>query len=444
MRIFVLLLPLLLIGQNMTVYKDNIALVKEPVQWDVLPGVSEITYDQLPDGVIPNSPFLMLEDAVVHYQRFNNDVFRGNEYFKGKIGAYVYVRVHNDKIHEGTLIEFNNSSISLKTRKEIKTISRNRVDYMYTRDSETIPQLRPELAWDIYISKIPQTGSINGNLVYLSTGFDWNAVYRFILNGKKGELISEAVVSNSSNVDFTQYSMKLVEGNLQKKGTRPQPVYRAEARSGAMAYNTQSPPVAAESTLGDFHIFSLPEKIDLKQNQSVTVRLYEPRKVDFNRTFVFKNSERSKKEEPLQIEIQLANTKENGLNIPLPRGKISLYLQSPDGSLEYAGEDDLKQIPKGETATISGGRAFDVIGKRIVLHYDRQRKSEEASIEIIIKNKKNTAVNIRLEERIHGDWIVRNASDNYIKKDASTIYFPFTVEAGGSKTVTYTYRKEWK
>ncbi|MCH7612703.1 MAG: hypothetical protein IIB45_05025 [Candidatus Marinimicrobia bacterium] len=440
MRTLVLLLPLFLIGQTMTVYKDNIALVKVPVQWNVPSGISEITYDKLPIGLIPDSPFLMLEDVVIRYQRFNNDVFNGEKYFRGKIGAHVYVKVYDDKIHEGTLIEFSGSSISLKTRKEIMTISRNKVDYMYSRDSESKPQLRPELAWDIYMSKIPRTDSINGNLVYLSTGFDWNAVYRFILNGKKGELISEAVVSNASNMDFYQYSLKLVEGNLQKKGRRPQPVYRTKSRTSAL----EIAPVATEKELGDFHIYSLPEKIDLKQNQSVTVRLYEPRKVNFIKTYVFKNSERSKKEEPLQIEIQLANTEENGLNIPLPRGKITLYLQSPDGSLEYAGEDELKQIPKGETATISGGRAFDVIGKRIVLHYDRKRKSEEASIEIIVKNIKNAAVNIRLEERIHGDWIIRNASDNYIKKDASTIYFPFTVEAGGSKTVTYTYRKEWK
>ena len=111
MRIFVLLLPLLLIGQSMTVYKDNIALVKEPVQWDVLSGVSEITYDKLPDGVIPNSPFLMLEDAVVHYQRFNNDVFRGNKYFRGKIGEYVYVKVQNNKDRKSTRL--NSSHIPL-------------------------------------------------------------------------------------------------------------------------------------------------------------------------------------------------------------------------------------------------------------------------------------------------------------------------------------------
>ena len=423
----------------MTVYKDNIALVKEPVYWSVQAGLSEINYGQLPNGLLPESPFLSLSDATILYQRYNNNVFSGEKYFNNKLGQYVYVKIHNDKIQEGTLIELKGNSLSLKTRKDIITIARSKVDYMYTRDQETVPQLHPELAWDI---NSPMTGTISGDLVYLSGGFDWNAVYRFILNGDKGQLITEAIVKNSSNVDFSNFSLKLVEGNLQKKGGRPQPVYRAERSMSALTID--SPPVASEDALGDFHIYSLPERINLNQNQSVTVRLYEPKNVNYNKTYVFQNSERSKKEEPLKIEIKLANTAENGLDIPLPRGKVSLYLKSEDGSLEYAGEDELKQVPRGETATISAGRAFDVIGKRIVLHYDRQRKSEEASIEISVKNKREEKVDIRLVEQIRGDWIVRDASDNYIKKDASTIHFSFSLDAGDSKTVTYTYRKEWK
>ena len=439
MRIISLFLPIILLSQSMTVYKDNIALVKEPIYWSVQSGLSEITYDQLPNGLFPESPFLSLHDASILYQRYNNNVFSGKKYFNDKLGQYVYVKVHNDKIQEGTLIETKGSNISLKTRKDIMTIARSKVDYMYARDQQTIPQIHPELAWDI---NSPMIGTISGDLVYLSGGFDWNAVYRFILNGNKGELITEAIVKNSSNVDFSNFSLKLVEGNLQKKGGRPQPIYRTDRSMSAMT--AESSPVASEDVLGDFHIYELPERINLNQNQSVTVRLYEPKNVDYTKTYVFQNSERSKKEEPLKIEIKLANTAENGLDIPLPQGKVSLYLKSEDGSLEYAGEDELKQIPRGETATISAGRAFDVIGKRIVLHYDRQRKSEEASIEIIVKNKRDEKVDIRLAEQIRGDWIIRDASDNYIKKDASTIHFSFSLDAGDSKTVTYTYRKEWK
>ena len=438
MKALLLLIPFFLIGKTMTVYKDNIALVKEPVYWSVTGGRFEITYDHLPNGILPESPFLSLHDATIMYQRYNNDVFNGNQYFNEKLGQYVYVKVHNDKVHEGTLIEAGNSSISLQTKRDIITISRAKVDYMYSRDQQEDTQLRPELAWDI---NSPTTGTISGDLVYLSGGFDWNAVYRFILNGNNGKLIPEAIVTNSSNVDYAQFSLKLVEGNLKKKGGRPPAIYGAESRmSSAMA----APPVTSGQILGDFHIYSLPERIDLNRNQSVTVRLYEPRNVDYKKTYIFENTERSKKEEPLKIEIELENTAENNLDIPLPQGKVSLYLKADDGSLEYAGQDVLKQIPRGETATISAGRAFDVIGKRTVLHFDRQRKSEEASIEITVKNKRNEKVSVRLEEQIHGDWVIRDASENYIKKDASTIHFPITLDAGGTKTITYTYRKEWK
>ena len=47
------------------------------------------------------------------------------------------------------------------------------------------------------------------------------------------------------------------------------------------------------------------------------------------------------------------------------------------------------QIPRNETAIVSSGKAFDVTGKRKVLNYDRQRKSEEASISLVISNTLN-------------------------------------------------------
>jgi len=38
--------------------------------------------------------------------------------------------------------------------------------------------------------------------------------------------------------------------------------------------------------------------------------------------------------------------------------------------------------------------------------------------------------------------VIRKASSNYQKKDATTIQFSISVPANRSKTVTYTYRKE--
>ena len=84
-----------------------------------------------------------------------------------------------------------------------------------------------------------------------------------------------------------------------------------------------------------------------------------------------------------------------------------------------------------------------MIGKRRVVNFDRQRKSEEASIEILINNTKDEKINIRIEEKILGDWVIKDASNNYIKKDATTIHFPLSISKGKKAIVTYTYRKEW-
>jgi hypothetical protein len=182
--------------------------------------------------------------------------------------------------------------------------------------------------------------------------------------------------------------------------------------------------------------------LDFGKNEHITVRLYAPKLIDYSKTYVFKNAERSQKEEPLEIEYRVKNTVDNDLNIPLPQGRIELY-QSTEGGLEFTGEDQVKQTPKGETLTITAGRSFDVIGKRKVLNFERQRKSEEASIEVLITNTRDEEITVRLEEQIRGDWVIKEASDDYIKRDASTINFPFSLNAGETKSITYTYRKEW-
>ena len=65
-------------------------------------------------------------------------------------------------------------------------------------------------------------------------------------------------------------------------------------------------------------------------------------------------------------------------------------------------------------------------------------------IEIKVANARNEEVDILLVEHINGDWIIKDPSLNYQKKDASTIHFVFSVQPGETKSVYYTYRKEWK
>ena len=423
---------------TMTMYKDGFALIKQPVAWNMQPGESNISWDILPSGLIKDSPFLTLDNATVNMQRLNRDVFHFADRLYDFLGQTVDIKLINDKAMTGTLVEVTSNTITIQRRRSVISFNRNRIDYINAPGSLENVMYKPSLTWNISPKK--KLGPVRGSLINLSKGFDWNAIYRLILDesGNGGEFLAEAYINNNSNLDFENVSLQLVEGNLKQNGHMNVPPLMMKTID-----SSQENAEPQEDQLGDYHIYQLGGKIGLMGEESITTRLYASKRVSFEKTYLFENDERSQREEPLAIEYQIANIQNNNLGVPLPQGKIQLYQTGNQGNVEFVGEDEIRQVPKGATATIVSGRAFDVMGKRTVLNYDRQRKSEEGTISIEVKNTLASEIKIRMIEHIYGDWVVRDASANYRKKDASTIHFPLTIPANGSQTVTYTYRKEW-
>ena len=196
--------------------------------------------------------------------------------------------------------------------------------------------------------------------------------------------------------------------------------------------------------LGDYYIYSTGIIKNFTSRENITVGIYGPLNVNYEKVYVFENFERQKKDEPLRIEYTLSNTEKDGLGIVLPAGKVDIYTNSNKGGFEFIGSDNIGQVPKGESSKIQAGYAFDITGKRKVINYDRQRKSEEAVIEVALNNSKSETASVKVVEHINGDWVIRDPSHDYIKEDASTIHFLIDVEPGKKEFITYTYRKEWK
>ena len=422
---------------TMTIYKNGYALIKQPVDWTIRYSPGEVEYSVLPEGIKESSPYLNLQSGQVLNQKLDANLFSESILIKESLGDAVTITTIDDEDEYGTLIAISPNGYTIQTRRDVIFLKKEQVKKVTLRKVIENPQSRPMLRWKISSNDY----HVTGDLVYMARGFDWDAVYRMVVSDYgPATLITEAYISNNSSINFNDLKLKLVEGSV---GKQIKPQFRGNRKfsSAAMAAEP-SMQLADESSLGDYHIYDFPDRLDFGKNEHITVRLYVPKLINYSKTYVFKNAERSQKEEPLEIEYQVKNTIDNNLNIPLPQGRIELY-QSTEGGLEFTGEDQVKQTPKGETATITAGRSFDVIGKRKVLNFERQRKSEEASIEILIKNKRDEKITVRLEEQIRGDWVIKEASDNYIKRDASTIHIPFSLNAGKEKTITYTYRKEW-
>ena len=426
---------------TLTLYKDGTALVKQPVAWSIPAGDSYVTWSSLPNGIHKDTPFLNLEGATIISQRFNDNVFTGIDYFNKLRGQEIQVKPKGGKIVKGTLLEISSGSITISHQSGIITFNRAELEFLGSKNKDMdLPTFNPFLSWDL---NSKEEKVIKGELVYKTNNFSWTTVYRLkMLNEEKGELVAEAVISNNSDMNFEQTTLQLVEGNLNKiDGFRP----RSEkmSRPSIASVNNFSPRMNIDE-LGDYHIYALNDNHDLESKENITIRMYGPLDVKYMKTYVFENSERRQKEEPLEVQLTLSNMEKNGLGISLPGGKVEIYSYTQKTGLEYIGADNMGQVPKGQSTKLTSGRAFDVIGNRKVLNYDRQRKSEEAVIEIGITNNRTESVEILLIEHINGDWVIRDPSHDYIKEDASTIHFLIDVEPGKKEFITYTYRKEWK
>ena len=421
---------------NVTIYKDGTALVKQEIVWDNVPkGKSIIKYDDIPKSIQKDTPFISIENVQVLNQKFVEKIFSSNNYFSSKKGDYITVKLKNEKAVSGNLLEISSSLLTIQSKYSVRSFNRDNIDYIETKDNISAPNFSPYLQWEIKNNK---AGKVKASLVYKLGNVSWDAIYRLTTNGQtEGELVVEGVISNNSSKDYFNANINLVEGIINKS----KPKQTNNYSEMAMSRNVVQKNTPAE--LGDYYIYSTGSIQNFTSRENITVGIYGPLNVNYEKVYVFENFERQKKDEPLRIEYTLSNTEKDGLGIVLPAGKVDIYTISNKGGFEFIGSDNIGQVPKGESSKIQAGYASDITGKRKVINYDRQRKSEEAVIEVALNNSKSETASVKVVEHINGDWVIKDPSHNYIKEDASTIHFLIDVEPGKKEFITYTYRKEW-
>ena len=422
---------------NVTIYKDGTALVKQEIVWDNIPkGKSIIKYDDIPKSIQKDTPFISIENVQVLNQKFVEKIFSSNNYFSSKKGDYITVKLKNEKAVSGNLLEISSSLLTIQSKYSVRSFNRSNIEYIETKDNISAPNFSPYLQWEIKNNK---AGKVKASLVYKLGNVSWDAIYRLTTNGQtEGELVVEGVIFNNSSKDYFNANINLVEGIINKSKPKQTNNYSEMAMSRSVVQKN------TPAELGDYYIYSTGSIQNFTSRENITVGIYGPLNVNYEKVYVFENFERQKKDEPLRIEYTLSNTEKDGLGIVLPAGKVDIYTNSNKGGFEFIGSDNIGQVPKGESSKIQAGYAFDITGKRKVINYDRQRKSEEAVIEVALNNSKSETASVKVVEHINGDWVIRDPSHDYIKEDASTIHFLIDVEPGKKEFITYTYRKEWK
>jgi hypothetical protein len=409
-------------------------VIKEPIIWNLKSGNNTTSFSNISKNLLFDSPALNIEGVQVLSQTLNKNFSSTDSFLKNSIGSPVEIIPTSGSRTEGLLMDINGSSISVKTSKGLVVFQRSQLLSITLKSNSIQDKFTPEIVWEIIST---EEKSVNAELTYISSGFSWKPIYTLTINGDDSTafLSVNAEVSNNSNISLFATSLSVVEGNVPLNSSSKKASYQMmESRSS----------MDNKSSLGDFYIFDIGSNLKLDSMQSIQLPLMESRQITYDKKYIFENSERDQGDEPLSVEVSFENSASNNLELPLPSGILFLYEKDEFNSMRFIGRNSLKQLYKGSVAILDGGKAFDIIGKRRILNFDRQTKSEESTISLQILNTSDKSIKVKAVEKIFGDWVIKESSSMYIKENASTIYFPLEIEPGQSELITYTYKKEWK
>ena len=420
--------------RSLTIYKDNFAVIKEPIIWNLKSGSNTASFSNISKNLLFDSPVLNVEGVQILSQTLNKNFSSTDSFLKNSVGSPVEVIPTSGSRTEGLLMDINSSSISVKTSKGLVVFQRSQLLSITLKSNSIHDKFAPEIVWELASD---EDKSINAELTYITSGFSWKPIYTLTINGddSKATLDVNAEISNNTNVSLFATNISVVEGNVPLQSKSKSVSYQMIESRNAMDNR---------SALGDFYIFDIGLNIKLDSMQSVQLPLMDKREITYDKKYVFQNSERDQGDEPLSIEVSFENSASNNLELPLPSGVLFLYEKDDLNSMRFIGRNSLTQLYKGGVAILDGGKAFDIIGKRRILNFDRQKNSEESTISLQILNTSDKSIKVKAVENIFGDWVIKESSSMYIKEDASTIFFPLEIEPGQSELITYTYKKEWK
>ncbi len=426
---------------GLTVYNNDLALVKDVRQLDFKTGIDTLKFTDVAAAIDPTSVSFAVKDnpegVQILEQNFQYDLVGADRILAKYIDKTIQVVTKEDKLFEGTLLSVVGGLTLMEPDGGIRIIDREGVrDMSFPKLPEGLIT-RPTLVW-LLDSDI--SGKHPGEVRYLTKKINWHAEYVATVSADDTELNLAGWVSidNRSGATYENAKLKLIAGDvhLVEERKRRGPWEAEFGRATAAA----RPPTFEEKAFFEYHLYTLTRPATVRDNETKQLSLFAPAEVTTKKIFTFDGARDGKK---VRVNLEFKNSKEAGLGIPLPKGKIRVMKTDEDGSLEFIGEDQIDHTPKNEKVRVYLGNAFDIVGERMVKDHRKVTKMiTEEDIEVSLRNRKEEPVTITVIEHIWGDWEIRNASAEYRKKDAYTAEFDVRVAADQEVTLTFTVRRK--
>lgn len=295
-------------------------------------------------------------------------------------------------------------------------------------------------------------------LGWFTSGASWQASYQAILGGRNARVVGQAVLdagalrAENAEVQLLAGAVSRVAAPVMARGQGKAVPMMAEAAFDA----------ASQERVGEFHLYTLPERQTLLPGTVTAASLFAPASVPYERNYVVRGElpfygmipqhPMDTVQVPVEVSYTLKRPRESEFGgRPLPGGVARLFQPDSAGRLQLVGEAYVSHTPAGEDVRLTAGEAFDLTARRVQTAYDLERRPlgntsrtiATIGYAVVLRNATDSAAVVQVREERGGDWEVLDSSVRPQRASAGVAVFPVRVPARGEAVLTYRIRTEW-
>ncbi len=433
-------------SSELTVYNQNLALVKDVRKMRLEKGVNEVRFTDVASGIDATSvrfSDLTFKDTGVLEQSYQYDLVSTQKILEKYLDKEIMAQAQQGqgagaKEYKGKLLGYNDGLV-LQTADGIVTLK----DYSNVSFQELPEGLltKPTLVWKVYTES---AGERDTETAYLTSGLDWRADYVAVAN-EKDDAISFSgwtTITNNSGTSYPDTKLKLVAGDVHRVQESPR---YAEAYDYAVKSGAAAPQQFGTQALFEYYLYTLDRRTDIRNNETKQISLLEAPQVPVKKEYVYEpnkhvyyynGGDTSKK---VEVRLNFKNSEAQGLGVPLPKGTVRVYKKDSDGQLQFIGEDSIDHTKKEDDLDLFLGNAFDITGEKVQVSMQEISKGlRREEYKVTFENQKDEAVKVKFKEHLYGSWSITKSSQEYEKKSSTEADFIVDVPAKGKAEVTYT------
>ena len=429
-----------------TIYNGNLGLVKDVRETRLAVGTTEVQFQDVAALIDPTTVHLKsLTDPrglKILEQNYEYDLLSSQKLMEKYVGKRVRLYQGDGTYHDATLL--STAGPVLEINGQIHLGHHGRLVL------PTLPEnlvAKPTLVW-LLRNQSPAPQKVEAS--YLTGGITWKADYVMVVNAgdTRSDLTGWVTIDNKSGATYGNAALKLVAGDV-NRAQSPRPSARAMELAAKAASNDDARRDFAAEGFFEYHLYTLDGRTTIKDNQTKQLSLMAAADVPVKKHLIYYGAQEYYRnvygmpvsKQKVSVLLELRNSAEHRLGVPLPKGKIRVYKADASGSSQFIGEDWIDHTPKDERVKIKLGEAFDLVGERVQKEWRKIASNTwEVEWEITLRNHKHEEQTVTVMEPVPGDWQVLHATHKHEKPEAHTLKFDVPVPKDGSAKITYRVR----